>query len=51
MKNKYTKPTIVSTDIQSDESEGHYGPPGQGYTPEHPEKYNEEYEYESELWD
>lgn len=28
---------------------GHYGPPGQGYTPEHPQ--SDEYEYEQELWE
>lgn len=68
MKTKYNKPEIdrvEMSDITMNNSSnggkpghgwgagGHYGPPGQGYDPEHPQKdqSNEEYEYEQELWD
>lgn len=65
MKSKYIKPAIEVAELDditmlTESSKGgkpghgwgaggHYGPPGQGYTPEHPQ--SDEYEYEQELWE
>lgn len=61
MKKSYIKPEIEVVEIEDVQMKhsshhvkpghgygdgGHYGPPGQGYTPD-----DEEYQYESELWE